>query len=293
MLDRIIKGWFSEIDEQWPGVALSLKIKKVLYEGKTKYQKIAFYETETFGIIMTLDDVIQITERDEFAYQEMIVHLPLFAHPNPRNILVVGGGDGGVLREIAKHKSVEKIDLCEIDEEVIKHAKKWLPYAASGYDEPRVSVHIEDGATFVKKFKSAYDVIIVDSSDPEGPARALFEAPFYKDLSCALTPGGVICSQAESMWLHGPLIKGLIDMSREIFPSVEYAFTTIPTYPSGQIGFMLSSKAGSCRKPVRKLTVKVLETLRYYNAGIHEASFVLPQFAKKIVRPISGGNIKQ
>ncbi len=284
MLNKVIKGWFSETDEQWPGVALSLKIKKVLYEGRTKYQKIAFYETETFGRIMTLDDVIQITERDEFAYQEMIAHLPLFAHPSPSNVLVVGGGDGGVLREIAKHESVEKIDLCEIDEEVIKHAKKWLPYAASGYDEPRVSVHIEDGAAFVRRFENAYDVIIVDSSDPEGPARALFEAPFYRDLYRALTPSGVVCSQAESLWLHGPLIKCLTTMSREIFPSVEYAFTTIPTYPSGQIGFMLSSKAGSCRKPVRKLTGKILETLRYYNAGIHEASFVLPQFARKIVK---------
>ncbi len=292
MLDKIITGWFSEVDEQWPGVALSLKVKKVLYEGRTKYQKIAFYETESFGRIMTLDDVIQITERDEFAYQEMIAHLPLFAHPAPGSVLVIGGGDGGVLREIAKHELVENIDLCEIDEDVITYAKKWLPYAALGYDEPRVNVHIEDGATFVKKNENAYDVIIVDSSDPEGPARALFEAPFYRDLYRALAPGGIVCSQAESLWLHGPLIKELVAMSREIFPSVEYAFTTIPTYPSGQIGFMLSSKAGSCRKPVRKLTAKTLETLRYYNAGIHEASFVLPQFAKKIVEPVSGGEIK-
>lgn len=283
MRDKIMDGWFSEIDEQWPGVALSLRIRKILYEGRTKFQKIGFYETETFGRMMALDDVIQITERDEFAYQEMIAHLPLLAHPDPRRVLVIGGGDGGVLREVAKHEAVQHIDLCEIDADVIKRSKEWLPYAAVGYEDPKVTIHVGDGAAFAKDTEKAYDVVIVDSSDPEGPAQVLFEAPFYQDLFQALDDGGIVCSQAESIWLHGPLIRRLVAMSRKIFPSVEYAFTTIPTYPSGQIGFMLSSKRGSCRRPVRDLHGSVQETLRYYSPKIHEASFVLPRFAEEIV----------
>jgi len=283
MKDEVIRGWFSEIDEQWPGVALSLRIRKVLHEGRTKYQDIAFYETETFGRMMTLDGVIQITERDEFAYQEMIAHIPLFAHPNPERVLVIGGGDGGVLREVAKHEVVRRIDLCEIDEGVITESKKWLPTAAVGYDNPKVRVHVDDGAAFVKGKEAAWDVIIVDSSDPEGPAHVLFEAPFYRDLHRALADGGLVCSQAESLWLHGDLIRRLVRMSREIFPSVEYAFTTIPTYPSGQIGFMLSSRGGSARRPVRPVPEDLQAGLRYYTPRIHEASFVLPRFGEEIV----------
>jgi len=279
---RLVEGWFSEVNEQWPGLALSLKIKKVLFQGQTKYQKIEFLETEAFGKMMVLDGAIQITERDEFAYQEMISHIPLFTHPHPKKVLVIGGGDGGVLREVARHQTVEEIDICEIDEGVIQMSRTWLPYAAVGYDDPRVRIHIGDGAAFVQTKESFYDVVIIDSSDPEGPARVLFEEPFYRDLFRALTPDGVACSQCESLWLHGDLIHKILGMSRHIFPSVQYAFTTIPTYPSGQIGFMLSSKRGDCSKPVRPMAGDTFEDLRYYTPEIHQASFVLPRFARGI-----------
>ncbi len=279
---RLVDGWFTEINEQWPGIALSLKVRKVLHEGRTKYQKLEIVETETFGRMMILDDAIQITERDEFAYQEMISHIPLFGHPHPRRVLVIGGGDGGVLREVARHQTVEQIDICEIDGGVIEMSQQWLPYAAVGFKDPRVKVHVEDGAAFVKDKENLYDVVIIDSSDPEGPAHVLFDEPFYRDLFQALTPDGIACSQCESLWLHGDLIKRIMTMSRRIFPSVQYAFTTIPTYPSGQIGFMLSSKRGDCSKPARPMAGDSFDELRYYTQEIHSASFVVPRFARSI-----------
>jgi spermidine synthase len=284
MADEIMKGWFSDVNEQWPGIAISLKLKEKIYEGRTKFQDIAFYETETFGKIMTLDGALQITERDEFSYQEMISHLPLFSHPCPKRVLVIGGGDGGVLREVAKHDCVEHIDICEIDDGVITMSKQWLPYAAVGYGDPRVTVHVGDGATFARNAAAgSYDVIIVDSSDPEGPARVLFDTPFYSDMHRILTERGVVSSQGECFWLHAQLIKRLIAMSRGIFPTVEYAWASVPTYPAGQIGFMISSKAGSCRKPARPVPAEMLKKLRYYNSEVHEAVFAIPQFAKNTI----------
>ena len=196
---------------------------------------------------------------------------------------MIGGGDGGVLREIARHDSVEEIVICEIDEDVINYSKKYLPSLAVGYSDPRVTVKVMDGSIFMSENPGTFDVIITDSSDPIGPASVLFEAPFYRGMYDALAPGGVIGTQGECMWLHKDLIKPLVDAVKKFCTSVEYAFTTIPTYPSGQIGFILGTKdKETCKTPV-KVDRKMEETLKYYNKEVHEAAFVLPSFARRAI----------
>ena len=166
----------------------------------------------------------------------------MFAHENPKKVLVIGGGDGGVLREVAKHPGVEEIVICELDQGVIDVSKEFLPTLAKGYDDPRVTVHIMDGAQFMRENQNSFDIIITDSSDPIGPASVLFETPFYNGMYDALRDGGIVCTQGECMWLHSKLIRPLMDSISQKFQSVEYAYTTIPTYPSGQIGFIIATK---------------------------------------------------
>lgn len=286
----IIDGWFHERGELWPGQAMSLKVKKVLDHHRSDFQDILVFESESHGNVLVLDGVIQVTERDEQAYQEMIAHIPLFAHPNPKKVLVIGGGDGGVIREVARHLGVEEIIECEIDEGVIKASKKYLPSLAKGYDDPRVTVKVMDGAQFLEENQDAFDVIITDSSDPIGPASVLFETPFYNAMYKSLKPGGIVCTQGECMWLHLDLIKPLVDAISQTYSTVEYAYTTIPTYPSGQIGFILATKGrGPCKVPEREAPRELLADLKYYTPELHSAAFVLPAFAS---RAIFGGEDK-
>ncbi|KAG5303228.1 spermidine synthase [Histoplasma capsulatum G186AR] len=277
-------GWFSEISDMWPGQAMTLKVNQILHHEKSKYQDVLVFESSDHGTVLVLDNVIQCTERDEFSYQEMITHLAMNSHPNPKKVLVIGGGDGGVLREVVKHETVEEAILCDIDEAVIRVSKKYLPGMSVGFQHPNVKVHVADGFKFLADRKNEFDVIITDSSDPEGPAEALFQKPYFELLFNALREGGVVTTQAENQWLHLSLITDLKRNIREIFPVVEYAYTTIPTYPSGQIGFMVCCKDASrdVREPVRSWTRAEEEKLcRYYNKEIHRASFVLPNFARK------------
>ena len=249
----------------------------------------------------------------------MITHLAMNSHPNPKSVLVIGGGDGGVLREVVKHSTVETAILCDIDESVIRLSKKYLPGMSIGFQHPNVSTHIGDGFKFLADKKNEFDVIITDSSDPEGPAESLFQKPYFELLHGALKEGGVITTQgcssstsahlftfyinctqtslcqivwltvplAENQWLHLSLITDLKKSCKEVFPTVEYAYTTIPTYPSGQIGFMVccKDKNRDIKKPLRSWSVEEEDKLcRYYNKDIHTASFVLPSFARKALR---------
>jgi spermidine synthase len=207
----------------------------------------------------------------------MIAHLPLASHPNPKKVLVIGGGDGGVVREVLKHSSVEQVVLCDIDEAVVRLSKIYLPHMARVYEDERVTVFIGDGFQFLKEHTESYDVIITDSSDPVGPAHTLFEKPYFQLLHDALRDGGAISTQGECLWLHLPLIKELNNFTKTLFPVVEYAFTTIPTYPSGQIGFVLCSKdpQRNLRHPVRDVP-----DCKYWNKDVHRAAFVLPEFGR-------------
>lgn len=278
-------GWFAEISEtMWPGTAMLLQVEKVLHVEQLKYQDVLVFKSTTFGNVLVLDGAIQATERDEFSYQEMIAHLALNLHPNPKRVLVIGGGDGGVLREVVKHDGVEEAVLCDIDEAVIRVSKQYLPEMSALFAHPKVRVHIGDGFKFLDDYKNTFDVIITDLSDPEGPAQSLFQKPYFQLLHDALTPEGVITTQAESMWLHLPIIKELKKDCASVFPVAEYAYTTIPTYPSGQIGFMVCcKKAGvNVKEPLRQWSEEEeAAKLRYYNAKVHAASFVLPTWVAK------------
>ncbi|RPD70771.1 spermine synthase [Lentinus tigrinus ALCF2SS1-7] len=274
---KIQDGWFREISSEWPGQAMMLKVNRILHTEQSLYQDVLVFESETYGNVLVLDSVIQCTERDEFSYQEMIAHLPLASHPNPRRVLVVGGGDGGVVREVLRHKSVEHVTLCDIDEAVIRVSKQYLPHMSALLTDPRVTVHIGDGLEFLAQSTSTYDAIITDCSDPDGPAASLFQQPYFELLRDRLNPGGHISIQAESMWLHLHSIRELLNTARPFFPVVEYAYSTVPTYPSGQIGFLVASKepGDDLRTPRR-----AVPDTRYYNPHIHRAAYVLPEFCR-------------
>ncbi|MBW0488195.1 hypothetical protein O181_027910 [Austropuccinia psidii MF-1] len=274
-------GWFREESVLWPGQAMTLQVKQILHIEKSQYQDVLVFESVSHGNVLVLDGAIQCVENDEFSYQEMIAHLPLNSHPNPEHVLVIGGGDGGVLREVLKHPSVKTATLCDIDEAVPRVSKQYLPHMAAGFNDPRVTVHIGDGFQYLRDKVRQFDVIITDSSDPnEGPAQTLFGMPYFELLKNALRPNGSISTQGECIWLHLPLIHSLIKGAKDLFPQVEYAYTSIPTYPSGTIGFVVCSldKDRNLKQPLRQV-----RNTRYYNKRVHQAAFVLPEFARSTV----------
>lgn len=275
--------WFTEALEIKRGIATKIKVKKVLEDIKTDFQSLAIFETDSFGKVLVLDGVIQLTEFDESGYQEMIVHPGLCVHPNPKKILVIGGGDGGVVREIVKHPSVEQVDMVEIDEKVIETCKKHIPSLSCELDNPKVKIFYEDGAKFVKEKKAEYDVAIVDSSDPIGPAKVLFKEEFYKDLYDALNEEGLLITQCESMFYHKKIIKDVQEKMKKIFPVVSYYYTLVPTYPSGMIGFSFASKKYKADEFKQERFDEIKGKLRYYNSEIHKACFVLPEAMKELV----------
>jgi len=287
-MDALKNGWFSELSVLWAGQSLSLQVEKVLHQEKSKYQDVLILQTKSYGRVLVLDGVIQCTERDEFSYQEMIAFLPLASHPNPKKVLIIGGGDGGVAREVAKYPTVESIVQCEIDDRVIELSKKYLPFMASGFDSPKLTLHVGDGFEFMGKHQNEFDVIITDSSDPIGPAESLFQENYYRLVAAALRPGGILCSQGENMWYHAEIIRSMIGFCEGIFSTVNYAYTSIPTYPGGQIGFLLCSKDKNTvfEKPLRTFSDEELEkmNMRYYSSPIHSAAFILPRFAHKSIK---------
>jgi spermidine synthase len=279
-------GWFYETCPMWPGMALSLEIETILYDEKSPFQHVQVFETKHHGRMLALDGIIQLTQFDEFSYQEMLAHVPLFAHPNPENVLVIGGGDGGILREVGRHACVRTMDFCEIDEMVVTVSKQFLPDLACGFDDPRVNVFIGDGAAFVKEKTGVYDVIIVDSSDPIGPGDVLFKQPFYESLRNALKPGGLIATQGESIFLHKDCVTSLAKITRDLFDRQAYASFMVPTYPGGSIGICLGSLGPELTRPSRKVDPGIQKQLKYYSPEIHEAAFVLPFFARKMLEDL-------
>lgn len=274
------EGWFSEFGEMWPGQALSLQVDEVLLNERTEFQDLLVFKSKSYGNVLVLDGAIQATQRDEFSYQEMITHVPMCAHPCPKKVLVIGGGDGGVLREIAKHDSVTEIVICELDKGVPAASKKFLPELGVGFSDPRVTLYHSDGAVFLEDHPESFDVIITDSSDPVGPAAALFEETFYGKIRAALKPGGIACSQGEAFWLHLGTITPMMDFCRKLFDHTEYSTCMVPTYPSGQIGFLICSLGDTDPKQPREWSHP---SLRYYNTEVHRASFVLPEFVRRAV----------
>ncbi|MCE9501874.1 MAG: polyamine aminopropyltransferase [Leptospira sp.] len=275
--------WLDEQLELKNGRAMKMRVVKTLDSIKTPFQQIDVFETQAFGKVFTLDGVIMMTESDEFSYHEMITHVPMMSHPNPEYVLVVGGGDGGTVREVLKHSSVKEVHLCEIDKGVVDISRKHFPAIAKAMSDKRVVHAYEDGAKYVKKNKKKFDVIICDSSDPIGPAEVLFREPFYRGMEGALRDIGICSTQAESFFYHGDIIKALFEFIPKVYKEYGYYYTTIPTYPSGIIGFtFLSNKVNPYK--VEPDIKRLPKGLRYYSTELHKAAFVLPEFAKKFVK---------
>ena len=241
--------------------------------------------------VLVLDGIIQCTERDEFAYQEMIAHVPLYLHNEPKRVLVVGGGDGGVIREVVKHQCVERATLVEIDKTVIELSKKYLPEMSVAFHHNKVEVVLCDGFQYlqemaVKQEDQKYDVIITDSSDPDGPAEAFFQEGYFQLLRGALKDNGILIAQAsENVWLDLKYLTQLVHTAKTVFPNTKYCYTMVPTYTSGQLGLIVCSKDESLdlTVPTRQPTPEEQDQIRYYNSSIHSAAFVLPTWANKLI----------
>ncbi len=262
---------------------MKLEYKELLETHHSCFQKIDVYDTVAYGKMLVHDNVIMLTEFDEAHYHEMIAHVAMNTHPNPEHIAIIGGGDGGTLREVLKHGSVKTVHLCEIDGAVITICKKHFPNLADSFADPRVEVFEEDGATFIQKRQDCYDLIIVDSSDPIGPAEVLFQERFYKNMYNALQADGIVITQSESFMFHETIIADIVAFNKKIFPLYYYYFTMVPTYPSGVIGFSFCSKQYDPILNFNAERAQTLPGLKYYNAEIHKAAFVLPRFAASFI----------
>lgn len=274
--------WYTE--KHTEGAGMTLQVEKTLFSGESDFQKLDIVETRDYGRMMLLDGLVMVTERDEFVYHDMITHPALFTHPRPENVLVIGGGDGGTIREIVRHPEVKRAILCEIDGLVIEKSIEWLPSMACDIDgsNPKVSLHVDDGIAYIKAHQGEFDVILVDSTDPIGPAVGLFEEDFYQTVAKALKTDGIMVAQSESPFYHGAIQQDMYRNLRAVFPIVEMYQAFIPTYPSGLWSFAFASKQ---YHPVRdfdreRAANRSFHT-RYYNEDLHLGAFMLPTFARE------------
>ncbi len=257
-----------------------MKIKKTHHVEQTDFQLLEIVETEEWGNMLFLDGMVMTSERDEFVYHEMVAHVPLFTHPDPKKVLVVGGGDGGVIREVLKHPGVEQAVLVDIDGKVIEYSKEYLPSIAGGLDDPRVDVQVGDGFMHIAESENEYDVILVDSTEPVGPAVNLFTKGFYAGISKALKEDGLFVAQSDNPWFKADLIRQVQKDVREIFPVTRLYTANIPTYPSGLWCFTLGSKKYDPLE-VEADRFHEIDT-KYYTDELHKAAFVLPKFVKDL-----------
>ncbi|MEZ4745342.1 MAG: polyamine aminopropyltransferase [Calditrichia bacterium] len=272
--------------EYYPEVKAEFRfeVDAVLFSEQSQFQKIEVVQSKGFGRMLLIDGFVMLTDRDEFVYHEMISHTPLFVHPNPKNVLVIGGGDGGTVRECLRHPNVSHVDLVDIDELVTKACVEFFPAIAGKLDDPRVSCFFEDGVAFVKRKSNAYDLIIVDSTDPISVGEGLFSREFYRDCFNALKSDGILVNQSESpAWLP-KIVKNIQVKLRDIFPQFHFYHASIPTYPSGHWAFGFAAKT---LHPLNNFDQQRYDQLNldfnYYNDGIHRASFVLPTFFRKLL----------
>jgi spermidine synthase len=278
---RLMAGlWFTE--KQTENFGITMKVKRTLHTEKTEFQYLEMVETEEWGNMLLLDGMVMTTQRDEFVYHEMVAHVPLFTHPNPENVLVVGGGDGGVIREVLKHPNVKKATLVDIDGKVIEYSKKYLPEIASGLEDERVEVKVDDGFMHIAQSENEYDVIMVDSTEPVGPAVNLFTKGFYAGISKALKEDGIFVAQTDNPWFKADLIRKVQKDVKEIFPITRLYLANIPTYPSGLWSFTIGSKKYD---PLAVPDEQFLDIdTKYYTKEIHKAAFVLPKFVQDLTK---------
>lgn len=272
--------WATE--QQTPTMRISLQTKGTLHSEQTPYQHLALVDTYTYGRTLFLDGIIQTTEVDEFVYHEMITHPALNTHGNPKQALVIGGGDGGSIREIIKYPTIEKATLVDIDARVVENTRKYLPSISCALDDPKVEVRFEDGIKHVQEHKNTYDFICCDSPDPIGPAEGLFSKDFYQSIFESLTADGIFAAQTESPWVNKKLIRRVYDDISSIFPITRVLLAYVPTYPTGMWTFTLGSKKHDPLDFVES-NFPGYKT-RYYSPEIHKAAFVLPPFVQDIFK---------
>lgn len=272
--------WFTE--KQTPTFGITAKIRETFVNEQTPFQHLTMLDTEEFGRMLVLDGMVMTTIKDEFVYHEMVAHPALVTHPNPKKVLVVGGGDGGVIREIMKHPSVEKAVLVEIDGKVIEYSKKYLPEIAGELDNPRVEVIVNDGYMHILNSKDEYDIIMVDSTEPVGPAAPLFERGFYQGIYEALKEDGLFVAQTDNPWFKADLIQQVNRDVKEIFPIVRVYGANIPTYPSGLWTFTIGSKQYDPMN-IDEASIPEIET-KYYSPRLHNAAFCLPKFVEDLCK---------
>ena len=285
-LEKIKNEWWFR-EELYPDVAQLIKVSKILFQKTTKdkkgntLQELLIADTPRFGRMLTLDGAIQLTEGDEKYYQEPLTHCSLFSHPNPKNILIIGAGDGGILREVVKHP-VRSIDLVEIDREVIDLTKKYIPHlAGKSWNDPRLTVSIQDGALFMENTKKKFDVIIIDSPGPIGVAKSLFQTSFYANCKRVLGDGGIIMRQTGSSMLQPDEMPSNLEIMKKLFPETQVFLTAVAVYIGGYFTFVAASnKKGVFKKALpsleKRFTKLKLET-NWYTPAMHRASMSLPR----------------
>ena len=279
--------WFSDYHTE--KVKVSVKVQKQLFGLQTEFQRIDVFDSDEFGRFLSSDGSIVFSEKDEFVYDEMIVHVPMAVHPHVKKVLVIGGGDGGCVRELCRYQHIEHIDLVEIDERVVAVCKEYLPGVACSLDDPRVHILYQDGLKYIRRIEDEYDLIIIDSTDPFGPGEGLFTMEFYGNCYKALKEHGVLVNQHES-----PFYKGDALACQRAHRNIVHSFELsrlfqahIPTYPSGHWLFGFSSRGVH---PVRDLNPDWWNSLgletRYYNTNLHKGAFYLPNYVQKLLEKV-------
>jgi len=286
LLDTDSELWFGERGPL--NTIIQYKLRQALHSEQTPFQRIDIFDSYDYGRILVLDGAVMFTERDEFIYHEMITHIPLLLHPSPKELLIIGGGDGGVAREAARHESLDTITLVEIDGRVVECCREYFPSVAAGLDEIRLQLEIRDGIEFVREAPASnYDVLIVDSTDPLGPAQGLFNRGFYADCLRILREGGIIVVQSESPFVLPRVLTEIHSALAELFGHVAPYWTAIPTYPSGQMYFMLASKQPVGDHPLRPEFFEHQEPhLRYLTPELSRSCFAVPA---EVRRMLAGG----
>ncbi len=273
--------WCTE--NQTETLGLTARVKETLFAGKSEFQDVAVVDSYQFGRMLVLDGVFQTSIFEEYVYHEMIAHVPLFIHPNPKKVLVIGGGDGGTVREVVRHDTVEKVEMVEIDGMVVEACKKYLPEISVALNEPnpKLDLKIGDGIQHMADATNEYDVIIVDCSDPIGPGEGLFTPEFYKNVYKALKEDGLFVQQTESPFYHRELIKRIQKDVRAIFPITDLYLAHIPIYPGGCHCFTLGSKKYG---PKDADTSRQTMEMRYHNAEVQQGCFALPNFVRELMK---------
>lgn len=277
--------WFTEHNS--PTEQMRWKIRKVLFEGKSEFQEVRIIETHDYGTMLILDGVVQVSEKDEAGYHEMLAHVPLYSHPDPRRVLIIGGGDGGTLRDVLQHPGIEKAVMVEIDGMVVEQCRRHFPTLAGGFSDPRAELIIGDGVAHVHQAPDAfYDVVLVDGTDPLGPGEGLFNSEFYRQVSRILTPGGITATHTSENPLIKPwVVETLVKKLAGIFPNTCLFRSEIPIYHTGSWYFAIASKGDDPRLapfPTERFG-NHRGVRKYYTEAIHRAAFAMPAHVEELL----------